>query len=230
MIAQDEISKMLLIITLAIPIYLWVFAQTFIWLFPAFLILAGLAVQHYLLKRQIRDKFTTIENTKQILYYAIIGLAVLLVSSFFVQQIPSFARLALTGIDGTLFGILMGAGEETFFRGGLTNWALLYSRGIIFLAIIVSAGFFTIYHLAVYGDQPNALLFVFTAGVVLAYIDVIVNRLAPSLIAHMLNNVFASLPFSPTGALSFLAQTNILLLIAGLTTLLIIYMVTRKKK
>ena len=82
----------------------------------------------------------------------------------------------------------MAVAEEQFFRAGLLSW-IRASVSDNTVAIVASAAIFSAYHLAVYGIDINRLVYVFIGGVVLAWLVVKTNRISPSIIAHMLNNL-----------------------------------------
>jgi membrane protease YdiL (CAAX protease family) len=111
----------------------------------------------------------------------------------------AFPPVAITGgqLDPTqtrIFYMNQGAGEEFFFNYFI--FALLLTVfakwGIGFLAPIfaslLDAGFFTIYHLAVYGSEPALLAFTLCARIALCLVYAYTGKLSASLLPHMIIN------------------------------------------
>lgn len=176
------------------------------------------------------EKTESKRQWNHVIYYTLLAVGLL---TLLVEVEPRIFRsqiigLELTGIDGILFGVMMAVGEEQLWRTGMTNWLLQHLK-VPFIAFLSSALIFTVYHLAVYGDVLFALVYVFSAGLILAYVDEMSGVDTPSKIAHIINNVLAYAGATLTGVLgSLFRNSQILVLIASLTLLVIIIMRKRK--
>jgi membrane protease YdiL (CAAX protease family) len=76
-------------------------------------------------------------------------------------------------MDLKVYGVLIGVSEEILFRGVLLIWFSMMTPLGPWLGIPMSAGAWTIFHLAVYGTSPVALILVFMVGIVLGFIATI---------------------------------------------------------
>jgi len=88
----------------------------------------------------------------------------------------------------SLFTIQIAIAEETFFRSGAANLGAKYGGPL--LGILTSVVFFFAFHIPAYYNNPLGLAIVAADGGVLAWSDFDVGRLSPSMIAHLLNNLF----------------------------------------
>jgi membrane protease YdiL (CAAX protease family) len=73
-------------------------------------------------------------------------------------------------MDLKVYGVLIAIAEEILFRGVILPWFSNMTPMGMYLGIPISAGSWTIFHLAVYGTNPVALLLVFMVGIVLGAI------------------------------------------------------------
>ena len=214
-----------------------------VWLFPAFLILAGLAMQKDLLFKPVPDRDDSGDTIKNLFFLSIVALASLLVVSLIepgIFQVADFlgSKLDLVGLDNLLFGVCMAIGEEEVFRGGFLNFFLQKKEGSHaspspFIAMFASAGFFMVYHLAVYPypSDLTALLFVFSAGLILAFVDMQIGLLAPSMFGHIGNNIIAYSGLSIAGAVStFLSPWTLVVFGVGFLAFIIWVMTHGKNK
>jgi membrane protease YdiL (CAAX protease family) len=129
---------------------------------------------------------------KTTLFYTMLGLGAIILINYFAAKIPIFALVPAQNLDilDTRFLLqLVAVAEEQFFRGFMTPYFARYVG--FFPGITLSAGFFTVYHFAVYQTNPTALVVVFFGGLVLSFISLKTKRLSPSLLAHVINNSFA---------------------------------------
>lgn len=187
MIRHDSMSQMLIIIAVMVTLYLATFHLTSVILFPVILLLSGFMLQFYTLRQIEMINHLTEERTlASIGYYTALSLIGIALSGYFVQNLP----FELTGVDAYLFGYLMAISEEQFFRGFITNFFLLKLKNP-FLAIIISGAVFSIYHLARYGTQLEALIYVLLGGCILSWAAYRSRRLSPVMLAHAINNVIA---------------------------------------
>jgi membrane protease YdiL (CAAX protease family) len=191
MIEQDLVSQFLSIVSLLIIVYLSTFQPSSIILFPAILLIAGIVMQFYLLKRYEMDWTLESEEAHNIVYYTLFGLIIIAIGSIISPRIM-IPKLDVTGYDAILYSIMIAVAEEQFFRGALLNFFLQSTPAFgSMLAIIASAFIFMVYHFAVYRTSYNNLLYVLIAGIALAYIDYQAQRVSPSMIAHIINNILA---------------------------------------
>ena len=236
-VANDEISNWITIVGILIPIFVFLFTDnSVIWLFPMFLCLAGLAIQYWLVpRRRKKDQQFEIQQTtdspivvKNVVSYTIMALASLVVISAITPNFLRIQNLELTGYDAILFGIMMAIGEERVFRGGLFQ-RIHYTTKSYIVTGLATALLFTFYHLAVYGGDNAALIYVFSAGLLLAYINVIAGVSSPSLIAHVGANTLA---YSPLGLsdMTFLVDPIFILLTGGIFMLLVIIIIRNKRR
>ncbi len=191
MIRADNVTYAYTVIGVLIAVYLSTFELGLLILFPVILLTTGIALQVYLMRKVKADEHIDATEGSQIIFYTIIALAVISVTSFFASAIPrSVQGMSLTGSDQVMFMVLMAIAEEQFFRGAITQFFLSMTAPM--LAIIGSAAIFAVYHLAVYGTDVSVLLYVFVAGTVLAWISYRTRRLSPATTAHVINNILAS--------------------------------------
>ncbi len=237
-IRADEISNWITVIGVLIPIFIYLFVQTnTIWLFPMFLNLAGMAIQYWLVPRkrkknqsyEIQQAEDSPQLVKNILFYTLIALASLIVISAVTPNFLKISNLELTGADAILFGIMMAIGEERVFRGGLF-FRIQYSTKSFFITAILTALLFTIYHLAVYQNDLAAMIYVFSAGLLLAYINIISGVQSPSLIAHIGANILAYSPIGVAGIFGFITDPVFVLLIGASFMLLVTLIIKRRRK
>jgi len=191
MIRQDAVSQVMSLTAVMIVVYLSTFQQGVTILFPAVLLISGITLQFYLQRRYETDFSIDGEEAKNIMYYALIGLAFIAIGGVLAPKLwQPVQRMQLTGMDQLLYSMLIAVSEEQFFRGALFNW-LLESLPAAALAIVGSALIFVVYHFAIYQTNFSNLTYVFVGGVALAWIDYRTQRLSPSVLAHVLNNFLA---------------------------------------
>ena len=187
MIRHDSISQIFIIIAVMITLYLATFQVTSVILFPVILLLSGFMLQFYVLRHiEIVNHLTEERTLVSIGYYSALALVAIAISGYIAQNMP----FELTGIDAYLFAYLMAISEEQFFRGFITNFFLLKLNNPL-LAIVASGFVFCIYHLARYGTEPSALMYVFLGGCILSWVAYRSGRLSPVMIAHTINNLIA---------------------------------------
>lgn len=190
MIKQDSVSLGFTIAALFLSLYWSTGEKNFIGLFPAILLFGGVAINFLSGVRFGVDSLTTGGEAANIGLYTFVGVAGMYATGLFTQNFYTpQTTVPLTGIDAIQYGILMAVAEEQFFRGGLLNFLLprLGEWGGIF----GSAAIFYVYHFFVYAGNDAALWYVLGGGVILAFITVKTQRLSPSILAHVINNVLA---------------------------------------
>jgi len=174
-----------------IVLYLSTYQTTAVILFPAILLITGIVLQFFLLRKvEVVDSVFEEKTAQNIAYYTLVGLAGIglgsLISPALAKAIP-IQKMQLTGMDALLYSVLIAVAEEQFFRGAITNFLLVSLPPSP--AILGSAAVFTIYHLSVYGTEASALIYVFVGGAVLSFVAYRSGRLSPSILAHMINNM-----------------------------------------
>jgi len=187
MIKQDNISKILIIASIMVTIYLSTFDTSPLMLFPAVLLLGGLSMEFLLEKKreEVDDGFElkSLQNTA---YYTVLALFGVFMSGYVAKYFP----LQLTGFDALLYAMLIAVAEEQFFRGFITDWLLTKTGNPIF-GLLASSLVFAVYHLARYGTEPSALIYVLAGGFVLNYVAYKSQRLSSCMLAHIINNCLA---------------------------------------
>jgi membrane protease YdiL (CAAX protease family) len=194
MIKQDSISMTFTILAVLVAVYLSTFELGTLILFPVILLIAGIVLQQYYLRKiEYTDRVYEEKTASNIMFYTFLAIIGILTGAYFTTYFlyPKHVleTIEMSIVDLRLFGILMAVAEEQFFRGFITNFFL--DRLPPMPAIFVSGGIFTIYHLAVYGSNPSAMLYVLIAGIMLSYVAFLSGRLSPTILAHVINNVLA---------------------------------------
>lgn len=203
-IRHDWVSKIFLAGCAGVAIYLATFQTTALIEFPAILLAVGIGMEYVIEKRKEQDDSNGANDLRSIGYYAAIGLAGILVTSWAVSyiQIPSqllSINVALSGVnvDALLYSLLMAVSEEQFFRGFITDGLLSQKIPRVsnnpYFALTLSAVIFMLYHWARYHTDPNALIYVFFGGFILSWIAYKSRRLSPSILAHSAANFIAVL-------------------------------------
>lgn len=190
MIRQDSISHMLIVLAMMFAVYLATFETTTIILFPAILLIIGIGMEMFLERKQeYIDHMTEQRTLKEIGYYTILALMGIFLTGFMVHK---FVIVELQGISAVSYSVLMAIAEEQFFRGFITD-LLLTKFPNPWMALLSSAAIFTIYHLARYATQPESLTYVLAGGFILSYVAWKSQRISPTMLAHTINNVIATL-------------------------------------
>jgi len=191
MIRYDNISLSLIIMASAFSVYMFIFAQKAEWLFPATLACFGLVLGWFITKKFSVDQEISPSEAGNIFVHTVIALVGIGIGGFIsgkLSTVPAFVhKLSLTPYDLTIYSILMAIAEEPFFRGFLSNLFLV--KLPTFVALLLSAGVFGLYHMKVYGTSPEALSFALIAGLVLTYIAYKTQRITSGMFAHIINNV-----------------------------------------
>jgi membrane protease YdiL (CAAX protease family) len=190
----------LLILALAVAVYLFTFETSALAIFPTVLLVSGVSMEVFLERKkggavEVADDGFEPRTLKIVGFYAAIGLLGMFLTGYAIKFVPGLETqtvLASSPINGMLYSVLMAIAEEQFFRGFLTDWLLSHLKNAI-MAIVASAGVFCAYHFARYGTSPNALLYVFGGGLILAWVAFKSKRISPTMISHAGNNMFAYL-------------------------------------
>lgn len=167
----------------------------------------------------------------KVFIFSLLAFGAIMVTNLVVKLFPTqAATTAASGpISWALFSVLIAISEEQWFRGAITPF-MVNSVGVI-LGSVMAGAVFGIYHFAVYGDQPTALMVVTMAGIMLSYLAIESKSITPGMIAHASNNFIASMGIT-FGSSSILApmmgawQYAYILILMGLTAFVMI----RKKR
>lgn len=127
------------------------------------------------------------ENKTKILTYTVIGVVAILLANEFVSLIPTTLAINFSAQASQIITLEISVSEELFFRGFFAPF--LANRLGLAKGVIADGLLFASYHIVVYGGDPNALIFVAISGMVLAFIDLKVGSLFPSLAAHFIVNL-----------------------------------------
>lgn len=172
-------------------VYLATFDMGVVILFPAILLITGISLQMYVGHKVDEDKHIDRNEAGNIMFYAVVCLAVIAVTSFFVSVLPNMVEeLSFTPTETMLYSILMAVAEEHFFRGAVTGFLLKLT--VPPLAILGSGAIFGVYHLAVYGSNASSMIYVMVAGMVLSWAAYRTQRLSPGILAHVANNILST--------------------------------------
>ena len=105
------------------------------------------------------------------------------------KQVPF--TLGVQVLNVRWYAVLMGVSEECFFRLFLTGFVYRISHSK-FLAIVLGAWVWTIYHMARYGGDIGALIVVLVAGFALGWVFLASKMGDPVIFAHALVNFIAT--------------------------------------
>ena len=105
------------------------------------------------------------------------------------KQVPF--TLGVQVLNVRWYSVLMGVSEECFFRLFLTGFVYRISHSK-FLAIVLGAWVWTIYHMARYGGHTGALIVVLLAGFALGWVFLASKMGDPVIFAHALVNFIAT--------------------------------------
>ncbi len=193
MIFHDAVSQSLLVLALLCLVFLATFENTTIILFPTILLVVGVTMELFLeRKREMVEDDPTVKSLGRIGYYTIIALFGIFAMGYAINLVP-LVTLQLTAYSAFVYSILVAVAEEVFFRGFITDWLLVKmgaekSPKKAYLAVAASAAVFCAYHLARYGTNVNALVYVFFGGFILSWVAWKSKRVSPTIIAHVINN------------------------------------------
>jgi len=180
-------------------IWLATFSTTTVILFPAVLLSAGLVLEFYF------ERFKKAETDRtdfrklpfsQIGLYASFALAVMLVTGYGVQYVSLPSLSAFPDTSTLLYTTSIAVAEEQFFRGFVTDSLVSYHTTYailnnVYAKLILSGAIFMAYHYARYGSSGNDMLYVLVGGTMLSWIAYKTQRLSPSMLAHVFNNILA---------------------------------------
>lgn len=127
-----------------------------------------------------------------------------------------------------LLGFLAGVAEELFFRGFLQTMIEFFLGGTAFgrfFAPIPTAMIFAWFHYFAYGDNPIAWLVMFAIGLVFGYLHAISRDIGVPMLAHVINNTFAMMPF----VVAFLTGNMFVIVIIG-AVLVVVFMYSASMK
>ena len=135
------------------------------------------------------DKEITFQELNHIFTALIVGLVCIYASAMIIPVVFQFSTLD-NAIYNILFMVAIATGEELFFRYFLFMFGYMLS-GNIFIAAIMQASIFALFHVASYsamGLTVNALIVAFIAGIIFLWQDIYTKRLSTSMITHIMWN------------------------------------------
>ncbi|MBD3407027.1 MAG: CPBP family intramembrane metalloprotease [Candidatus Lokiarchaeota archaeon] len=152
-------------------------------------------------KRQNAKDLVIFDFTNPIkqIYVIILGIVggVFIVTANILATTSSNLLLSTTNATGFYLGLLAGVAEELFFRGFLQTFFELLLQGTVFarfFAIIPTAIVFALFHaFTPSGLEFGTLLILFIIGVGLGILQAVVNDIGVSMLAHIFNNLIATL-------------------------------------
>ena len=186
MIRQDRISQMYIVLAMMLTVYLATFENTTLILFPGLLLTFGLVMEFYLEKKREETPARDKGSLKEIAFYTVMALLGFYLTSFGVSQLPM--SIQLPTFTALAYVILMAIAEEQFFRGFITD-LFLAKLSHPYQALLMSGTTFAIYHIARYGTQADAMIYVFAGGIILSWVAYKSRRLSPGMNGHIINNV-----------------------------------------
>ena len=182
------LSKMLIVLALMFSVYLATFETTTLVLFPAFLIVFGLVMEIWMEKKEEVADIQP-QSWKTIGFWTLIALGGIFLTGFTINYSQFFSMSLVSAVSYTAVSAI---GEEQFFRGFITDFMVSRVPNEI-LGVLASAGIFTMYHLARYGLNPDAMLYTLAGGFILSWVAWKSRRISPCMLAHLINNVVAVL-------------------------------------
>ena len=212
MIADDTISNMLTYLALVTSVYLACIDN--VWDIVGIPIVIILIADF--LERKSFGRIADVDSVvgsgpqvevtrKKILVYTVVSVMAIAFSGIAITKAFIPQQLSIFGVAS--FSILMAVAEERIFRKWATNF-FMKTLGHPAFSFIISAVFFTAYHIGRYGTNLSAGLYVFAGGLILSFVAWYSGRLSPVVLAHVINNVAA------TADLSLLFTTETLVLVA----------------
>lgn len=152
----------------------------------AFLIVLGTVFSMALVG--LRFSFDLKRLFESLLWGILSALMILLVN----QVAPIRIGIGVSPVSEFLYSVLAGVAEEIFFRLWLCAWIYRITHSML-LAIGISSGVWSIYHINMYGANLGVLFIVFMAGCVLGWI-LLQSKLGDGpIIGHMVVNALATL-------------------------------------
>jgi len=186
---KDTVSMALVASTVLISSYLYVDVGDAIF-FPMFLPIAGIALRHYLvgIQESVDDDYISPQGANSAIL-VVLGVLAIGIGGLLGKNLLSTIE-GLSVVGASLYVTLIAIGEEQFFRGFVYEWFRKLVKLPTF-AMLGSALIFMVYHSWIYGGDPSTMGYVFAAGVVLAYVCQITNRLWPSCFIHIIVNLIS---------------------------------------
>ncbi len=185
----DNLGIALASLAVMISIYLSTFEKGFIAVFPTILLVTGLTLMHFSVRRDEVEESDS--GAGKVLLYALVGVVGILLVSWLAPKVVLPQDVSqLSFYDAKLFAVLMAVAEECFFRGFMLNLFYRWLNSGVG-AVVVSSVIFAVFHTAVYGTSPNLMLYVFLAGTILGFIAVKTGRLSTSMLAHSIVNLIS---------------------------------------
>ena len=192
-IRQDPVSQGLTVIAVAELMFLSTYGADLMLrsLFAAVLAIGGLVLMRF---TGVESVDVTIDESERrgMIVWVVVSLGVIVMLSLFTPRLPLDTSQMTTiqlAMVPRMFGALIAVSEEVFFRGFATNFFV--SRIGFNGGILLSGGFFALYHAAVYGSDAGLMIYVLGAGVVLSYVALRTGRVSTTMIAHLIVNVSA---------------------------------------
>jgi membrane protease YdiL (CAAX protease family) len=191
-IRHDSISKAFTLLAIMITLYLATWEKELSTFFPAIVMMCAFGMSYYLNQRVDADDAIDEEEAKEVGYYTIFALAAMaLAGTVSTRLFVPRQSMSMLAVDAVMYGVLIAVAEEQMFRGAILQFlgTQLPRMG----AILAAGAIFGVYHFSVYRSSPDSLMYVFGAGVILSWVAARTGRLSPTILAHVANNVAASL-------------------------------------
>ena len=203
MIQNDGVSNALGLLGIFLSFYLATIQLSFLSIFPILMITASYALQHRF-NVSPRDPSLDSREKSNIALYALLGLAGAFLANYATNYVItayttvralSIMSLSITNMELIFYGASIAIAEEEFFRGFLLNY--IAKNHPVPVAFIASSAVFASFHLAVYGTQPELLVYVFVSAIILSYVSWKTKHVTTGILCHMAVNI---LSYSMAGA------------------------------
>ena len=130
-------------------------------------------------------------------------------------------------------GLLAGVAEELLFRGFFQTFFELALGGTLFArltATLPASVIFAMFHYAAYPDDPIAFSVLVGIGLVFGLIHALTNDIGSAMLAHVVNNMFAMLPFVGQALLDNILIVIALVAIAAFAFIIGLISVSRRRR
>lgn len=191
----DSLSIFLALMACLVGMIIYVFnANTFtgsIGLFIAISTMIGLVFGVMILKSPI-DRILDRKEMTHIVRWSMLGFVMIIILQSIIFRMSG---LSSVGWYNKIFYMSIAIGEAFFFRFAILQFLYQWFKnmpGSLFISSLMTSIVFTVYHGAVYGTIPVALMAVFASSMVLCVITICSNRISVPILSHMWVNLFAS--------------------------------------
>ncbi len=131
-------------------------------------------------------RITSRLNARAVMWGVIGAVAILPLQAFIHLSVTATQFLDVSGASVVLFAAVA---EEWFFRFGLQRLLERFTNP--WVALIIQAGVFAVYHWRVYpGYDVTSVAFPMIAGLILGTVNIMTKDISASMTTHFINNLF----------------------------------------